>query len=115
MGLDSLWRKEDDTDGIVPKRFKICGGLFSGNLEIGNDSFRGKVYDSLVTEVTGQSLYQDKIPADVIKQMNTKIQQAKYEEVKDLAMYELSEEEWQDFQAMWQEHSNADHHLVGWW
>jgi hypothetical protein len=36
----------------------LVGGMFSGH---GDGSFRGKVYDSLVTDVTGQSLYQELI------------------------------------------------------
>jgi hypothetical protein len=115
MGLDSLWKDNDGNDGVIPQRFKVCGGLFSGNFELGNDSFRGKVYENLIVEVTGESLYQELIPNEKIKVMNDALQKAKYEDVKDLGMYELIEEEWNSFKAMWQAHSDAGHNLVGWW
>jgi hypothetical protein len=115
MGLDSLWKDKDGNDGVIPQRFKVCGGLFSGNFELGNDSFRGKVYENLIVEVTGESLYQELIPNEKIKVMNDALQKAKYEDVKDLGMYELIEEEWNSFKAMWQAHSDAGHNLVGWW
>ena len=44
----------------------LVGGMFSGN---GEGSFRGKVYDRLVEEVTGESLYQAEIEPEVVKEM----------------------------------------------
>ena len=37
----------------------LCGGMFSGH---GNGSFRGKVYNDFVEEITRESLYQGYIP-----------------------------------------------------
>jgi len=48
----------------------LCGGMFSG----GGNSFRGKVYNSLVEEVTGISLYNEMIPAEDVKLMVTRIE-----------------------------------------
>ena len=54
MGLDNIWMKNKDEHGVIEGEFKICGGVFSGH---GNDSFRGKVYERFVEDVTGVSLF----------------------------------------------------------
>jgi hypothetical protein len=69
MGLDNLWKKNDNETASVEGNFQICGGMFSGH---GNDSFRGKVYHRLVEDITGISLYgytneSDIIPNEIIK------------------------------------------------
>lgn len=45
----------------------LCGGLFSGNGA--GPSFRGKIYNELIEELTGVSLYQEEIPNTVVKGM----------------------------------------------
>jgi hypothetical protein len=63
MGLDTYAVKPTPEDGLYPPADRdhfagvgsLTGGIFSGN---GSGSFRGKVYDMLVEEATGQSLYQ---------------------------------------------------------
>jgi len=76
MGLDNYWKQDKDTNGIVEGEFQVCGGICSGN---GNDSFRGKVYNSIVEEITGISLYQDTISAEDVAMMNEIIQETTYE------------------------------------
>lgn len=46
---------------------QLIGGLFSGGE--GASSFRGKVYNDLIEDVTGVSLYQHIIEAEVVAQM----------------------------------------------
>ena len=45
----------------------LCGGLFSGNGS--GPSFRGKIYNEVIEEITGVSLYQEVIPTDTVKGM----------------------------------------------
>ena len=43
----------------------LCGGIYSGDA----GSFRGKVYDTLILDLTGVSLYQAWIPPEMVRQM----------------------------------------------
>ena len=45
---------------------RLCGGVLSGP----TDSFRGKVYSSLVFDITGESRYQGWIPPETVKKMH---------------------------------------------
>lgn len=45
----------------------LCGGLFSGNGS--GSSFRGKVYNDVIEDITGVSLYQERIPNETVKGM----------------------------------------------
>ena len=112
MGLDNYWKQDKDTNGIVEGEFQVCGGICSGN---GNDSFRGKVYNSIVEEITGISLYQDTISAEDVAMMNEIIQETTYEGAKACASYDLRKEEWESFQKMWDAHTKAHHYLISWW
>jgi hypothetical protein len=48
----------------------LCGGIYSG----GAGSFRGKVYDTLILDLTGISLYQVWIPPETVRQMAQALQ-----------------------------------------
>jgi hypothetical protein len=80
LGLDSYARNTPNEDGDLTDEQKqafqnadirLCGGMFSGN---GNDgSFRGKVYNSLIEETTGVSLYEEWIEPDSVAEMSRKL------------------------------------------
>jgi len=63
MGLDNVISRSADDDVLTPEDeralnesgISLCGGVFSD----GVTSFRGKVYDRFVSEVTGVSLHQE--------------------------------------------------------
>lgn len=112
MGLDNYWKKDETTDGFVEGEFNVCGGICSGH---GNASFRGKVYNSIIEEITGMSLYQEKISSENVKVMNEIIQECTFEGAKSCASYNIDEKEWTNFQKMWKAHSDADHYLISWW
>ena len=112
MGLDNFWRKDEDTEGYVDIDGGVCGGLLSGN---GDSSFRGKVYNNIVVNVTGVSLYEDRIEPETIKTMNEAIQACDHETARQYATYELGEEEWDNFKKMWNAHTKAGHYLVSWY
>ena len=60
----------------------LCGGLASGD---GSDgSFRGKVYDMFMQEITGVSLYQEFISPEVVKQMCVSLQDCQPSDMVDI-------------------------------
>ena len=73
MGLDTYAAtppdggelSEGDIKAFREADIQLCGGVFSGN----SGSFRGKVYDLLILQVTGVSLYQEWIPPDAVREM----------------------------------------------
>ena len=86
MGLDNYWKDQHGKEGYVEGYFRVVGGLCSGN---GNDSFRGKVYNEIVHELTGESLYQDKISSETVKEMNEAIQECEFERMRKLTCWEI--------------------------
>lgn len=66
--------EEGETFSLIPNELfpenNLCGGMFSG----GGNSFRGKVYNSLIEEVTEISLYNEIIPTKDVKLMVSRIE-----------------------------------------
>lgn len=57
----------------------------------GPDGFRGKLYQELIFNVTGVSLYEDWIPPEVVRQMWEALERCDPEEVtKNTSFYEAS-------------------------
>ncbi len=112
MGLDNFWKMDNENNGSVEGDYKVCGGIFTDN---GNDSFRGKVYNSIIENITGVSLYESEITAPIVEQMNKQIQECTYKTAKSYSQYDLEEKEWEDFQRMWNDHAEAGHYLVSWY
>jgi len=113
MGLDNLWKKNDNETASVEGEFQICGGIFSGN---GNDSFRGKVYHRLVEDITGISLYgytneSDKIPNEIIKDMAEGLEATEWRD-SYIQNYDIEEQEFKDLVKMFRLHADAGHYLV---
>jgi hypothetical protein len=54
---------EDELFKDVPNC--LCGGMFSGNGA--GHSFRGKVYDDVVQSIANETLYQEEIPNEVVR------------------------------------------------
>ena len=73
MGLDSYWAMPDKSEPppAVELNPPLCGGMLSG---ASSNSFRGKVYDSLIKAVTGVSLYEEEIPNEEVKRMADKLE-----------------------------------------
>lgn len=77
MGLDSFASRNPDEIELTPEdeaAFKaangeLCGGMYSGAA----GSFRGKIYDDLIRDATGISLYQEWIPPEEIRRLSDKL------------------------------------------
>jgi hypothetical protein len=59
----------EDEDAFQEAGIELCGGIYSG----ADGSFRGKVYDTLILDLTGVSLYQAWIPPEMVRQMAEKL------------------------------------------
>ena len=115
MGLDNIWKKNKDENGFVEGDFKLCGGVFSGH---GNDSFRGKVYDRFVEDVTGVSLYGDpetfEIPNETVKQMADDLEAVEWRD-SYITNYDIEKQEFKDLVRMFRLHADAGHYLLAWY
>ena len=72
MGLDvyaacspEIGLTEADVRAFDEAEIELCGGIYSGD----EGSFRGKVYDTLILDITGVGLYRDWIPPETVRQM----------------------------------------------
>jgi hypothetical protein len=114
MGLDNIWKKNKDENGFVEGEFKICGGVFSGH---GNDSFRGKVYERFVEDVTGVSLFGDpetfETPNETVKQMADDLEATEWRD-SYIENYDIEEQEFKDLVRMFRLHADAGHYLLAW-
>ena len=114
MGLDNIWKKNKEENGVIEGDFKLCGGVFSGH---GNDSFRGKVYDRFVEDVTGVSLYGDpetfEIPNETVKQMADDLEATEWRD-SYVENYDIEEQEFKDLVRMFRLHADAGHYLLAW-
>ena len=104
MGLDvyavrspELGLTEEDQRAFEEAAIELCGGIFSGD----NGSFRGKVYDMLILDLTGVSLYQEWIPPETVREMAGALQRVDPETFeKELA----GNYSWEDYSAHTLEH-----------
>jgi hypothetical protein len=76
---------------------ELCGGIFSGE----GGSFRGKVYDTLILDITGVSLYQRWIPPETVRQMAEALHRVNIGEFEKDAAEKYS---WEDYSAHTIEH-----------
>ena len=112
MGLDNFWKKSKDEAGVIEGEFNICGGMFSGS---GNDSFRGKVYNRFVEDVTEVSLYGDRdtneIPLETVKKMADDLEATEWRD-SYVENYDIVEYEFRDLVKMFRLHADAGHYLI---
>ena len=87
MGLDNFASRnpkkidisEEDVRAFEEAGISLCGGLVSDGVA----SFRGKVYDELITDVTGVSLYTDWISPERVSRMSELLDKYDPEKVKN--------------------------------
>jgi hypothetical protein len=115
MGLDNIWKKSKDENGFIEGDFKICCGVFSGS---GNESFRGKVYDRFVEDVTGVSLYGDpetfEISSETVKQMAIDLGETEWRD-SYIQNYDIEKQEFEGLVRMFRLHADAGHYLLAWY
>jgi hypothetical protein len=117
MGLDSFWVVSKKKSPAKPKDVKfdpelhLCGGMFSGH---GSGSFRGKVYDAIIEEVTGVTLYQKMIPHKTVQAMALMLYNTPYKKEWGVH-YEIDKREYNDIVRMFTGYADAGASLEGWW
>jgi hypothetical protein len=121
MGLDTfaarlkgetVFLSDDDKDAFAKANFKLCHGM----LAAGPWSFRGKVYNLLVAEITGKSLYQDYISPRDVADMATKLGLLDAKSIADLSdRHSLSVDEIRDLIKFFAICAERGLGLAGWW
>jgi len=115
MGLDNFWELPDGSEppDLNPP-LNLCGGMFSGH---GGGSFRGKVYNGLIEEITGVSLYQDKIDNDTIIEMALALSEVDpgSEVIRRHSGWDTAEDEFKDLVRMFMTYAEMGAVLRGWW
>lgn len=91
----------------------LVGGLLSGNGD--GPSFRGKVYNDYVQEVTGESLYQEFIPTEKVKEMANKLEEAVKERKFAEVTNPVSAEEAHALTQWFRVCAENGYAVIGWW
>lgn len=111
MGLDSYWVKEQKFVLEFDPPLHLCGGIFSSP-EAG--SFRGKMYNELIENISGISLYQLRISNEDVRQIAYALDRAGPEDLDGL-YYELEERELEDLRRMFRAYADEGAAILGWW
>ena len=117
MGLDTYASRspddveltDEDSQAFVDADIQLCGGMFSGE----GGSFRGKVYATLILEITDESLYQQWIPPETVRQIYLKLMEFDVQrnvEVDDEELVSLP-----DLIKYFKVCSERGLGLIGWW
>lgn len=121
MGLDNFWElPKGNKDIKFNPPLRLCAGMFSGH---GEGSFRGKVYDTLIETVTGESLYQEEIPPSIIAKMSASLEEMAFDSLPEgLRSPEMgssdpavTREEYEDIRRMFSSYAACGASLKGWW
>lgn len=111
MGLDNFWECEKHPNFDPP--LNLCGGLFSGH---GEQSFRGKVYASIIEGVTDYSLYSVKLTQKEIASIAQRLEKTPFKKIKRFNDWDISEEEYSDLIRMFKEYSKVEEvSLTSWY
>lgn len=119
MGLDTY--AYNDKGMMDDKLFEgadhLCGGMFSG----GGASFRGKVYNGFIEDITGVTLYQEKMSASdldkIISGLGFFIEDFNTEEYAEskLCIHRMTLKEVKVLLAWFKTVKNNNGFVVGWW
>jgi hypothetical protein len=116
MSLDCIWilpKKNQRT----PESFQMLNikrSFFYANETL---AFKGDIYSEWLEYNLGYTLYQEKKDIKKVKELNEKLQNIQFDIVpfKGENNDELTIKEIKDFIIMWNECSNLNATLVGWW
>jgi len=110
MGLDNYW-KCDEHPTFEPE-LRLCGGLCSGH---GCESFRGKVYSSIIEGLTNYSLYAEKLTNEEVTEIAEILENTSFKEAKEHDDWEIEEKEYNDLVRMFRAYANIGATLTSWW
>ena len=116
MSLDCIWilPKENQKPPEFFQMLSIKRSFFYANEIL---AFKGKLYSEWLELNLGYTLYQEKKDNKEIKELNKQLQNIKFKIIafKGEDNEELTVKEIKDFIIMWNECSNLNATLVGWW
>ena len=102
---------DEDIEAFEEADIHLSGGVLSGE----DGGFRGKVYDLLVQDITGESLYQEWIPPGRVKKMYEALMKCDPKEVlKGEYGYDLSESSIINLRKFFKVCAERNLGLVGW-
>lgn len=125
MGLDNYWVESEDSTKVANSiTFEenppnLYGGIFSYGGAA--SSFRGKVYNAFVEDLTGHTLYEEFMESSQCLVIAEKLKEASASDGVDEFVkssknaYELSKDQYLDFIRYWIAYSEQGYHLRGWW
>lgn len=122
MGLDSYFyfpgSKDQSTWPKVDISVNLCGGLFSG--EDNGKSFRGKVYDGVIGEVTNGrfTLYVEEQGNDVVLGIAQALEEAlkaQPDRQEWVVNYSIPRREIEDLAKAFRAFGDAGYGIAGWW
>ena len=121
MGLDSIWvmpATGDVVDGVIVEKehpvFEPPLQLVTGILCNEGITFRGKVYDSFIDEISGISLYQVDMSNKDVKDIADALEKLALD-ADLLSKFDISSIELADLQRMFRTYADAGAILHGWW
>ena len=115
MGLDSYLFREEPGDTRFDLPHSLCGSFFFSNH--GEDgSFRGKVYDDLIYEVTGYTLYTEEYTPEQVVDIADRLGRLGKVQIKDLAAkHGCTVEEIEALVTLFQQAKEKGCRYMGWW
>jgi len=110
MGLDCFWVKSQVVELEFDPPLNLCGGLFSSS---GSGSFRGKAYDQLIEDLTGNSLY-ERLTNGTVREIAEILRDTWYNE--ELGKeYDITEQEFKDLTRMFEVYAEEGCALEPWY
>lgn len=118
MGLDNFIILDDEK--LYPVLKKKLGSLhLVRGMMFGQEHWiRGKIYNELVEAITGESLYQEEISAERVKQMYEKLKKTKFTQIKHLLHWfedDEREQAWKNLLKFFEVAVKFNGRLGGWW
>lgn len=124
MGLDTYAaRSPDDVElsdqdikAFQEANIELCGGIFTG----APGTFRGKIYDLLIFQLTGVSLYQTWIAPEKVREISQALEQCTAERVAQQSEGQGSRRRWSgaeivELRKFFKVCEERNLGLVGWW
>jgi len=109
MGLDTY----SSNNKLNYVGLNLCGGMLSAT---GQGSFRGKVYNDFIEDITGESLYQEEISETIVKEMANKLVKfAQLVTLSKIKRWDITIEEVQDLARWFQVTAEGNAKVYGWW
>ena len=109
MGLDNFWVQTAQAAIVLDPPLDLCGGIMSAH---GSTSFRGKVYERYIMNISGVSLYQDLMGRDDVAEIADALHE---DHEMEIAKRFNLEDDYEDLVRMFVFAKDNGLQLKGWW